>query len=63
LNLDQPYPKEIFTILIWGSDRSKFNVPEKEFKDVKVCVTGRIQIYRGNAEIIATDSSQIQLQR
>ena len=24
LNLDEPYPKEVFTILIWGSDRAKF---------------------------------------
>ena len=24
LDLDEPYPKEIFTILIWGSDRAKF---------------------------------------
>jgi hypothetical protein len=23
LNLDQPYPRQVFTIVIWGSDRSK----------------------------------------
>lgn len=28
LNLDEPYPKEVFTILIWGSDRAKFGAPE-----------------------------------
>jgi hypothetical protein len=28
LNLDELYPKEVFTILIWGSDRTKFGVPE-----------------------------------
>lgn len=24
INLDRPYPNEIFTVLIWGSDRAKF---------------------------------------
>lgn len=28
LNLDEPSPKEVFTILIWGSDRAKFGAPE-----------------------------------
>lgn len=63
LNLDGPYPKEVFTVLIWGSDRSKFSSPEKEFKDAKVCVTGKIQSYRGTPEIIATEPTQIQIQR
>jgi hypothetical protein len=26
-NLDEPYPRETFTILIWGSDREKFGAP------------------------------------
>jgi hypothetical protein len=38
LNLDEPYPKEIFTILIWGSDRVKFGTPESEYKALQVCV-------------------------
>jgi hypothetical protein len=29
LSFDEPYPKEIFTILIWGSDRPKFGHPEE----------------------------------
>ena len=28
LNLDKPYPNAIFTALIWGENRSKFNEPE-----------------------------------
>jgi hypothetical protein len=28
LNLDEPYSKELFTILIWSSDRAKFGAPE-----------------------------------
>jgi hypothetical protein len=59
LNLDEPYPKEIFTILIWGSDRPKFGIPESKYRDARVCVTGNIANYRGTPEIVATEPSQI----
>jgi hypothetical protein len=63
LNLDEPYPKEVFTILIWGSDRAKFGVPETKYQDAKVCVTGKITSYRGTPEIVATGPSQIVQQK
>jgi hypothetical protein len=63
LNLDEPYPKEIFTILIWGEDRSKFGTPETEYRDKNVCVTGKITSYRGTPEIVATEPSQIVAQK
>src|SRR5262244_3934534 len=53
LNLDEPYPKQIFTILIWGSDRDKFGNPEAKFQNKRVCVTGVIKDYRGKPEIVA----------
>jgi hypothetical protein len=59
LNLDEPYPKEVFTILIWGSDRAKFGAPETKYKDARVCVTGKITSYRGKPEVIATEPRQI----
>ena len=59
LNLDEPYPKEVFTILIWGSDRAKFGAPETKYKDASVCVTGKITSYKGKPEIIAADPRQI----
>ena len=60
LNLDQPYPKQIFTVLIWGSDRNKFqNSPETSFKGKRICVTGIIEDYRGKPEIIVRSPDQI----
>jgi hypothetical protein len=59
LNLDEPYPKEIFTILIWGSDRAKFGTPETKYKDASVCVTGKVTSHREKPEIITTDPKQI----
>jgi DNA/RNA endonuclease YhcR with UshA esterase domain len=63
LNLDEPYPREVFTILIWGSDREKFGMPEDEFKGLRVCVTGKITSYRGRPEIVATEREQIEVQK
>jgi hypothetical protein len=63
LNLDEPYPREIFTILIWGSDRSKFGTPETKYRDARVCMTGKIKTYRDVPEIVATEPSQIAVQR
>lgn len=63
LNLDEPYPKAIFTIVIWGSDRPKFGDPEAKYKDKNVCVTGKITSYRGEPEIAAYSPSQIEIQK
>jgi hypothetical protein len=63
LNLDEPYPREIFTIVIWGSDRPKFGQPETTFRDKRVCVTGMITSYRDVPEIAAREPSQIAIQR
>jgi hypothetical protein len=59
INLDRPYPNQIFTILIWGSDRPKFGDPEQTYSGRRVCVTGKISLYRGVPEVIAYDPSQI----
>jgi hypothetical protein len=62
LNLDKPYPNQIFTVVIWGSSRSKFKTPEEDYKDKKICVTGKITAYDGLPEIIADDPKQIHIE-
>jgi micrococcal nuclease len=60
LNLDQPYPNQIFTVVIWGSDRNKFkDPPETFFRGKTICVTGIIESYRGKPEIIVRSPDQI----
>jgi DNA/RNA endonuclease YhcR with UshA esterase domain len=60
LNLDQPYPDTIFTVLIWGSDRPKFATPpEKAFDGKTVRVTGKITEYKGTPEMVVNDPKQI----
>ena len=63
LNLDEPYPKQIFTILIWGSDRPKFGDSETKYGNKKVCVTGLIKDYKGVPEVIVEQPSQIEIQK
>jgi hypothetical protein len=63
LNLDEPYPRQIFTILIWGSDRSKFGVPETRYRDQQVCVMGVITSFKGSPEVVANEPAQILVQK
>jgi len=63
LNLDEPYPKQIFTIVIWGNDRPKFGDAEAKYRDKQVCVTGKITSYRAVPEIAANDPSQIEIRK
>ena len=60
LNLDKPYPSQIFTVLIWGIDRAKFGAPEALYQAKHICATGTIESYRGVPEIIAREPGQIQ---
>jgi hypothetical protein len=61
INLDQPYPNQIFTALIWGSDRPKFGDPEEMYRNKRICVTGKITDYKGLPEIVAYEPSQIKV--
>ena len=63
LNLDEPYPKAVFTVLIWGDDRPKFGEPEVRFRDKRICATGEIKLYQGVAEIVAREPSQIRMEK
>ncbi len=60
INLNRPYPNQIFTILIWGSDRNNFpNAPEDYYRNKRICVSGQIQQYKGTPEIIVRSANQI----
>jgi hypothetical protein len=62
INLDKPYPNQIFTVLIWGSDRPKFGDPEEAYRSKRICATGKISDYKGVPEIVAYEPSQIKVE-
>jgi hypothetical protein len=62
LDFEKPYPEEVFRVVIWGTDRAKFKEPpERAYAQKLICVTGRIQLYRGSPEIIVHDPAQLSL--
>ena len=63
LNLDEPYPMPIFTVIIWREQRARFGSPEILYRDKTICVTGKITSYRGDPQIEATDPKQITIRR
>ena len=59
LNLDQPYPDQLLAVVIWGTDRDGFGEPEKRYSGKRICVTGKVELFKGRPQIIARDPSQI----
>ena len=59
LNLDKPYPSQVFTVVIWGSARIKFGAPESAYRGKRICVAGKITEYRGVPQVVADDPGQI----
>ena len=59
LDFGKPYPDQVFTVVIFGSDRSKFANPEVALRGKRVCVTGKIQDRSGLPEIILNDPKQL----
>jgi len=60
LNLEKPYPDQLFTVVIWDRNRSKFpNPPDVRFRDARICVAGLIEEDRGVPQIEVKDPEQI----
>ena len=48
LDLGKAYPHDIFTVVIFGSDRAKFSNPETTLLKKRICVTRKIRRYRSS---------------
>jgi hypothetical protein len=59
LDLGKPYPNQVFSAVILGSDRMKFGTPEISLREKQVCVTGEIFLLQGKPEIIIRDTKQL----
>src|SRR5438034_7888963 len=59
LNLDKPYPDQLFTVVIFGDDRAKFGTPETSLRGKRICVTGVIRVFREQPEMVLKDPSQL----
>jgi hypothetical protein len=59
LDFGNPYPNQIFTAVILGSDREKFGTPELTLRGKQICVAGVIFLYQGKPQMILQDPNQI----
>ena len=63
LNMGAAYPNELLTIVIWSDSRKDFSyAPEEKLKNKTVCVTGKVEMYKGKPQIEADKESQIKEQ-
>lgn len=61
IDFGPPHPNQLFTALIWGEYRDKFDyVPESLFGKT-ICVSGTITEHKGKPEIKVSDPSQIEI--
>jgi DNA/RNA endonuclease YhcR with UshA esterase domain len=62
VNLDKAYPNQVFTVVIWGEDLTKFSSRPTTWDGKRVCATGVISSYRGSPEIVARSPGQIKVE-
>ena len=62
INLDAPFPNSPLTVIIFASSYSKFSQPLTEYyNDKNICVTGKIELYKGKAQIIVDNPERIKI--
>ena len=59
IDFGPPHPNQLFTALIWGEYRDKFDYVPESLLGKTICVSGTITEHKGKAEIKVTDPSQI----
>jgi micrococcal nuclease len=60
LNLGHPYPEQDLTVVIWGEDRPLFGrAPEEQYRNRRICVTGRIELYRDQPQIVIRERGDL----
>jgi hypothetical protein len=57
INLDTPYPNQIFTIVIWGEDLENIGTLPRD--GARLCASGVIQNYHGVPEITVRGLTQL----
>lgn len=60
LNVGGAFPNQALTIVIWEDVRKQFSYkPEEKLLEKKVCVTGRLEEYKGKPQIVVHQASQL----
>lgn len=58
INLGPAYPEQVFTVVIWGSDREKFEYAPERLTG-GLCARGEVDIFGGVPQIVVREPQQI----
>jgi hypothetical protein len=59
-NVGGAYPNDPFKAVIFDKTTAKFaNEPEVDHKDSNVCITDRVDLYKGKPQIVVINLKQI----
>lgn len=62
LNLGAAYPNQLLTVVIYKDQRAQYDpVPETQYMDKEICVTGKIVIMRDRPQLVIYSKDQIKL--
>lgn len=62
INLDKKFPEQVFTLIVYGDDRSNFSYKPEEFLlDKTICVKGKVAEFKGIPQIVANKEKQVEI--
>ncbi|QQR99173.1 MAG: DNA/RNA non-specific endonuclease [Sphingobacteriales bacterium] len=62
INLDKKFPDQLFTIVIYENVRNKLSyIPEEKLMNKEICVSGKVEQYKGVPQIILQKEKDIEL--
>ena len=61
IDFGPPHPNQLFTALIWGEHRDKFDYLPEGLLGKTICVSGTITEHKGKPEIKVSEPSQIRI--
>ncbi len=59
VDFGQDFPDQPFSAVIWGENRSGLERPPELYRGEHLCVTGKLELYRGRPNIRVRDSKQL----
>jgi hypothetical protein len=64
LNIDEAYPNQSLTVVVWAADRKNFTEkPEKFYLDKNVCIYGKLEKYKDQVQIVIHSEEQLVVQQ
>jgi hypothetical protein len=63
LNIDEAYPNQTLTVVVWASDRKNFTEkPEKFYLGKKICIYGKLEKFKDQLQIVIHSEDQLVIQ-